>query len=169
MQRRMAFVQGTVIRSLKPASSISTQKCVAIERNRVNQIKCSLTLSPNQEKLLTAVTLPALGVVAYSEFVLASSGCGLPPGPYGIYGAVEGISYLVLLAFVGLSVYVKATSGKGLPPGPSNLLGAAEGLAYMLLLLGIMDAAFIIYKFGELPSAVPTPGSRCYPVEQLGA
>lgn len=128
---------------------------------------CSLTLSPNQEKLLTAVTLPALGTVAYSEFVLATSGCGLPPGPYGLYGAAEGVSYLVLLAFVGLSVYVKTTSGKGLPPGPLNLLGAAEGLAYLLLLLGIFDAAFI--RFGELPSAVPTPGSRCYPVEQLGA
>lgn len=119
-------------------------------------------LTESQQSILAAVSLPCMLVVAYSEFVLGTTGCGLPPGPAGLYGAVEGISYLVLVALVGLSVYVKVKTGKGLPQGPYALLGAAEGLAYLLIVFGIADAAYVLNVYGSLPSAVPVEGSRCY-------
>ena len=31
-------------------------------------------------------------VVLYSEFVLKKTGCGFPAGPFGLVGAVEGVS-----------------------------------------------------------------------------
>ena len=56
-----------------------------------------------------AVALGALAnpTVLYSLYVLKSTGSGLPPGPYGLYGAAEGVSYLVVTAIVGWSVATK--------------------------------------------------------------
>jgi hypothetical protein len=41
-----------------------------------------------------------------------STGCGLPAGPFGLYGALEGLSYLWVVGLVGFSIYTKATTGK---------------------------------------------------------
>ena len=39
-----------------------------------------------------------LGVVGWSAYTKATTGSGLPAGPAGLLGAVEGFSYLSLLA-----------------------------------------------------------------------
>lgn len=122
-------------------------------------------LTPVQQNALLAASIPALPIMAYSEYVLLTTGCGLPPGPGGLLGAAEGISYLVVVALAALSVREKVTTGSGLPPGPAGLLGAAEGMAFLLILAGVADAAYIFAKFGSIPNAVPAAGSRCYPVE----
>lgn len=122
-------------------------------------------LSEGQQKAAIAVSLPALPIVAYSEFVLLTTGCGLPPGPSGIIGAAEGVSYLVVGALVLGSIFSKVTTGKGLPEGPGKLLGAAEGVAFLLTVAGVAIAGYTAYKYGELPSAVPSAGSRCFPTE----
>ena len=54
--------------------------------------------------------------------------CGLPAGPFGLIGAAEGISYLVVIGFVASSLLSKVTSGSGLPAGPGGLLGAHSSL-----------------------------------------
>lgn len=46
-------------------------------------------------------------LVLYSLFVLKSTGSGLPPGPYGLYGAAEGVSYLIVVGLVGWSIATK--------------------------------------------------------------
>lgn len=123
-------------------------------------VKASLTRG--QETALAVASVCTLPVVAYSEFALAVTGCGLPPGPNGLFGAVEGVSYLVLVTVIGLSAWLKVKTGSGLPPGPGGLLGAMEGFAYLLLLAGLADAAYVVYTYGSLPPAVPTEGSRCF-------
>jgi len=86
---------------------------------------------------LAAASAIALPVVGWSEVTVFNTGCGLPPGPGGALGALEGVSYLVLVAMVGYSVVVKARTGAGLPAGPYGLIGAAEGVAFLLTLTGI--------------------------------
>lgn len=49
--------------------------------------------------------------------VWVGPGCGLPPGPGGALGALEGVSYVTLLGVVAWSIGMKATTSKGLPPG----------------------------------------------------
>ena len=51
-------------------------------------------------------------MVLFSEFTLKSTGCGLPSGPFGLYGALEGISYLWVVGLVAYSIYTKVTTGK---------------------------------------------------------
>lgn len=132
-----------------------------------HRTSCQTTaiLSPPQQKVAVALALPALPIVAYSEYVLLTTGCGLPPGPSGLFGAAEGVSYLVVAAIVLASVYSKVKTGNGLPDGPAKLLGAAEGVAFLLAVGGIAIAGYTSYKYGDLPTAVPTEGGRCFPKE----
>lgn len=67
------------------------------------------------------------------------AGCGLPPGPYGLLGAAEGISYLTVLGFAGAGAAARGTSGgkKGLP----GALQVPEVLAYGALAAGLFVLA----------------------------
>ncbi|GAX78747.1 hypothetical protein CEUSTIGMA_g6184.t1 [Chlamydomonas eustigma] len=84
-----------------------------------------------------ALGLPSIPVLIWSEYTLATTGAGLPPGPSGLLGAAEGISYLAMVLIVAYSLYTKVSTGKGLPAGPSGLLGAVEGFSYLLLVAAV--------------------------------
>eukprot|EP00898_Chlorokybus_atmophyticus_P000598 jgi/Chlat1/1539/Chrsp122S01811 len=92
-----------------------------------------------------------LPIVLWSEWQLRITGEGLPPGPFGILGAAEGIGYLVVVGLVAWSIYTKAQTGTGLPPGPYGLLGAIEGLAYLALGAGIVVFGLQILEKGGMP------------------
>lgn len=100
-------------------------------------------------------------VVLWSEFTLKTTGCGLPAGPFGSLGALEGISYLAIVGIIGASLTTKLKTGKGLPSGPGGLLGAAEGLAYLAALVGIVVLGLQIADYGYIPNAVPIEGGQC--------
>lgn len=97
----------------------------------------------------------ASGVCAWSTITLKTTGCGLPPGPGGSIGALEGISFLALVSIIGWSAYTKSKTGKGLPPGPYGLLGAAEGLAYLVFLAYLVVLGLNYVQLGYIPGAVP--------------
>ena len=73
-------------------------------------------------------------IAAWSEYTLATTGSGLPPGPGGILGAAEGISYLTIFGIFGWSLFTKIKTGSGLPAGPAGLLGAVEGFSFLTVL-----------------------------------
>lgn len=100
-------------------------------------------------------------VMWWSLATLKSTGCGLPAGPFGLLGALEGVSYLVVVAFVAASVIKKAQTGSGLPAGPAGLLGAAEGLSYLSVAAGLVVLGFQLVDYGFIPEAVPVDGGRC--------
>jgi hypothetical protein len=99
---------------------------------------------------LSAIAAPLNAVVLFSEYTLVTTGEGLPPGPGGLYGAAEGVGYLVVLAMVAWSLKVKLSTGAGLPPGPGGLVGASEGLSY-LSLLGAIGAFGWAAAHGGVP------------------
>jgi hypothetical protein len=62
-----------------------------------------------------ATVIGGAGVIAscvmlWSEYTLKTTGCGLPAGPGGLLGALEGISYLFVIGLVGWSVFTKVRS-----------------------------------------------------------
>lgn len=107
----------------------------------------------NVAKAAAVAGLIANPVVLVSEFYLKTTGEGLPPGPGGIYGATEGVSYLVVVGIVAWSLYKKAKTGSGLP---GTLLGAAEGLSYLSILGGkttrdeVITSTFAEYSAGDM-------------------
>ena len=101
-------------------------------------------------------------IMAWSLFVLNDTGCGLPPGPNGLLGAAEGVSYLYVVGLVAYSSVKKVKTGSGVPAGPGGVLGLAEGLAYLLVLVGIGIGIAQFTQFGELPNAVPVENGKCF-------
>lgn len=92
--------------------------------------------------------------------MLATTGCGLPPGPGGSIGALEGLSYLAVVGILAASVQRKVTTGTGLPAGPGGALGAVEGVTFLAALLGVGVAVYVAATQGGLPSAVPD--AKCF-------
>ena len=89
---------------------------------------------------IAAAGLALSPIVFWSEYTLATTGSGLPPGPGGALGAAEGISYLASVGIVAWSLKTKVQTGSGLPAGPSGLVGAAEGVSYLAVLGGLVAA-----------------------------
>ncbi|KMZ74672.1 hypothetical protein ZOSMA_123G00200 [Zostera marina] len=114
----------------------------------------------------TFATLAVVGglvanpVIGASLFKLKTTGCGLPPGPGGALGALEGVSYLVVAGIVGWSAYTKVKTGSGLPNGPFGLLGAVEGLAYLTVLAIAVVFGLQFLDMGFIPG--PLPGDQCF-------
>lgn len=102
-----------------------------------------------------AAGLVANPVMWVSLYSVATTGGGLPAGPFGLVGAVEGISYLVVVGFVGAALYSKVTTGSGLPAGKGGLLGAAEGLSFLSILAGIGVLLNLVGQESCVPNALP--------------
>ncbi|XP_010244283.1 PREDICTED: uncharacterized protein LOC104588162 [Nelumbo nucifera] len=112
------------------------------------------------EKAAIVGGLVSAPVIGWSLYTLKTSGCGLPPGPGGSIGALEGISYLVVVGIVAWSLYTKARTGSGLPNGPYGLLGAVEGLSYLALLGILVVFGLQFLDKGFIPG--PLPGDQCF-------
>ncbi|KAL3637838.1 hypothetical protein CASFOL_018286 [Castilleja foliolosa] len=99
-------------------------------------------------------------VIGWSLYTLKTTNCGLPPGPGGSIGALEGVSYLVVVGIVAWSLYTKTKTGSGLPNGPFGLLGAVEGLSYLSLLAIIVVFGLQYFEQGSIPG--PLPNDQCF-------
>ncbi|XP_057969048.1 uncharacterized protein LOC131158295 [Malania oleifera] len=116
--------------------------------------------SPAAQKAAIAGGLVSAPVIAWSLYTLKTTGCGLPPGPGGSIGALEGVSYLTVVGIVGWSLYTKAKTGSGLPNGPFGLLGAVEGLSFLSLLAIALVFGLQFLEKGSIPG--PLPGDQCF-------
>jgi len=120
-----------------------------------------LSLSESDQTVVGVMGTAMALVTLWSEFTLKTTGCGLPAGPGGILGAVEGISYLGIIGIAAYSSYTKLKTGKGLPAGPAGVLGAAEGLSFLAVAAGLVVLGFQIVDYGYIPNAVPMEGGMC--------
>ena len=118
-----------------------------------------ITIAIESDQIIVGVlgTVGSL-VVFGSEYVLATTGCGLPAGPLGLFGLAEGLSYLGVVGLVGFSLFKKVKTGSGLPAGPGGLLGAAEGLSFLALVAGLVVLVLQVTNYGYIPNAVPMEG-----------
>ena len=104
----------------------------------------------NESPLLSVVSL---GIVWVSLATVATTGAGLPPGPFGILGALEGVSYLIMLALVGKFAYRNiAEDEDDLKSGVGIL---AERLAIFTLALSLLVLASLVVRQGCVPNATP--------------
>jgi len=102
-------------------------------------------------------------VMYWSLYTLKTTGCGLPAGPFGLFGAAEGISYLIVAGVVIASLGKKVTTGSGFEdePGSLPLKGLAEGLCFLTAVVGLAVLGLQIADYGFVPEAVPVEGGRC--------
>ncbi len=112
--------------------------------------------SPSIDAILGIV---ASLVVLYSEYTLKTTGCGLPAGPFGIVGAVEGLSYL---GVVGICANA---ASKYFSDDETNSDTGARSIATTLglsaALVGLAVLGFQVVDYGYIPNAVPMEGGMC--------
>ena len=134
-------------------------------------------------------SIAAAMVVLRSEFVLKTTGCGLPAGPYGVVGAMEGLSYVVVVLTCATAIanYVSssaAAAAAAAAPAPapavvvddensssssartsSTIASTTKLIAIALsstaILLGIIVVIFQVLDYGYIPNAVPMKGGMC--------
>ena len=102
-------------------------------------------------------------VMYWSLYTLKTTGCGLPAGPFGLFGAAEGISYLIVAGVVVAALVKKATTGSGFQDeeGALPLKGLAEGLCFLTAFVGLAVLGSQLLEYGFVPEAVPVEGGRC--------
>ena len=64
-------------------------------------------LTESDQTILGVVGISMSILMLYSEYVLKMTGRGLPAGPFGLIGAIEGLSYLGVPGLVAFSVFTK--------------------------------------------------------------
>ncbi|GKY92295.1 hypothetical protein MPSEU_000200600 [Mayamaea pseudoterrestris] len=121
----------------------------------------TMSVRESDQILLGGAGVLAAAIVLYSEYTLKSTGCGLPAGPAGLFGAAEGVSYLLVVGLAGYSLLKKFMTGAGLPAGPGGILGAAEGLSFLAIAVGLVVLGFQLADYGYVPNAVPMEGGMC--------
>lgn len=95
-------------------------------------------LSESDQILLGSLGTFAAIVVGYSEFTLKTTGCGLPAGPFGIYGLIEGLSYL---GVTGIAAYATVTKVKTV--GWDRLWNSATFLIFCSSLTALLTGQWI--------------------------
>jgi hypothetical protein len=137
----------------------------AVAQRRMAMAAASGKTTPGGEEdeglLLGVGGVVANVVMGVSLVKLFNTGCGLPPGPLGLYGLAEGLSYLAVPGLVAYSAYTKVKTGSGLPAGKFGLVGLAEGLSYLTIVAGAVVLGNQIFNFGFIPNVVPVEGGIC--------
>ena len=112
---------------------------------------------PNNNSLVSAISVGAQPIVWISLATVATTGAGLPPGPLGLLGASEGVSYLIMLALVGKVVYqnIVGDGDRIVATSSNNSSELAERLAIFSLALGLLVLASLVEKQGCVPNAKP--------------
>eukprot|EP00980_Cylindrotheca_fusiformis_P010776 scaffold2441_cov105-Cylindrotheca_fusiformis.AAC.2 len=147
-----------------PTIAITTSRSLQLAASSNNDNNNDTQKQPQQgggQVVLGIAGTVASLVMLYSEFTLKTTGCGLPAGPFGLVGLIEGISYLGVIGIFAYSIVTKIQTGSGLPAGPFGLIGAAEGLSYLAILAGIIVLTLQIINYGYIPNAVPMEGGMC--------
>jgi hypothetical protein len=102
-------------KSLAVSQSATSSPVVVITKKRAspktalaaNSSEEEGSLAESDQRLLGGVGIFAALITFYSEFTLFSSGCGLPAGPFGLVGLVEGLSYLGVTGIAAYSVVTR--------------------------------------------------------------
>ncbi|KAL1493501.1 hypothetical protein AB1Y20_017206 [Prymnesium parvum] len=96
-------------------------------------------------------------VVWLSLCSLSATGGGLPAGPYGLLGALEGVSYVLVVGSVGAALLRNRSDGNAAPP-----LGLAEKLSFLSVLAAVVVLAGLLREQGCVPNALPLVDYSAY-------
>jgi hypothetical protein len=102
-------------------------------------------------KISSVFGISAQPVVWTSLYYVKTTGAGLPAGPFGLVGALEGVSYLVMVGLVGSSIYRNVTSSSD----TANKAAIGEKLSYVSLIAGLIILASLVADQGCVPNAKP--------------
>lgn len=119
--------------------------------------------SPTPQLLTTIAAGTAALIVLYSEYTLKMTGCGLPAGPGGVVGALEGLSYLTVVGVAGSSIWTRDINNEGIQDDRRgwSFFMVAETLSWFAIAVGLVVLGYQVMDYGYIPNAVPMEGGMC--------
>lgn len=111
----------------------------------LRHVLCMSTEEEEMSSLIQGVGMVAQPVVWISLYFVATTGAGLPAGPFGLLGALEGVSYLVVVGMVVTSLFKDSNTSKS----------TAERLSYFTLAAGLLTLVALVAQQGCVPNAKP--------------
>ena len=140
------------------------QKCptvrVATTVRVANNVSCSrwglctgqLSMkSNNQDEPLSVgsrIGLVAQPIVWISLYFVATTGAGLPSGPFGLLGGLEGIAYLVVVGLLASSLRKQVS-------GESDDISLPEKLSFFTVAGALFTLLSLVIQQGCVPNAKP--------------
>jgi hypothetical protein len=124
----------------------------------------------NPRKIVIWSGLLAQPIIWSSLLSVKTTGAGLPSGPFGIVGAVEGISYLLLLGWAGAGAWrrlrnndeddddnlsLSSSSSSSINSTSQSLASLVENLSALSLVLGLLVLVSLVVDQGCVPNAKP--------------
>lgn len=101
------------------------------------------------DNILGSVGAISQPVVWVSLYYVATTGGGLPAGPFGLLGAVEGLAYLSVVGLVIRRIFFPSKSKA------SSVLETAENLSLLTIGASLLVLASLIAQQGCIPNAKP--------------
>ena len=128
---------------------VESQSIYKIQRTLVYMGKSEEDLSTENglDKILGSVGAISQPVVWVSLCFVATTGGGLPAGPFGLFGALEGLAYLSVVGLVIRRIFAGEKA--------SGILEKAENLSLLTLGASLLVLASLIAKQGCIPNAKP--------------
>ena len=147
--------QNVIVRQTFPVGSAAGNvqlKSHFIHRRSNTHLHMSKLEDDAEEKTSLDTILGTVGVTSQpivwvSLYFVASTGRGLPEGPFGLLGAIEGLSYLAIVSLVLKRLVLKS---KG-----SDLLEKAENLSLLTIGFSLLVLGNLIAQQGCIPNAKP--------------
>lgn len=99
------------------------------------------------DKIVGSIGAVSQPVVWLSLYFVATTGGGLPAGPFGLYGLVEGLAYLSVVGLVIRRTFVRDKA--------SGVLGTAENLSLLTLGASLLVLTSLVAQQGCIPNAKP--------------
>ena len=120
--------------------------------------------------ILNNVGLLAQPIVWISLFCVSTTGGGFPEGPYGLVGALEGLSYLTVVGWAAVALWnqykrrvvagscsssTTTTTTTTATPPPQTPPLSAERLSLFTIGIGLVVLVQLVTDHGCIPNAKP--------------
>lgn len=119
------------------------------QRSRVYMGESNKDLSDGNslDDIVGSVGVVSQPVVWLSLYFVATTGGGLPAGPFGLLGAVEGLAYLSVVGLVIRRMFVRVKA--------CDILETAENLSLLTLGASLLVLTSLVAQQGCIPNAKP--------------
>ena len=119
----------------------------------------SVKLSPNSSSSLALIGVGVQPIVWISLWSVATTGHGLPEGPFGLVGGIEGIGYLVVVGLAFKKVLIRTSDKNDYNHEVSGDGTTISNLSETMSLGTLIVAILVVFKLqidqGCIPNAKP--------------
>jgi len=91
-------------------------------------------------------------IVWVSLYSVATTGGGLPEGPYGLIGGIEGLAYLAVVGWAGVGIFFSSSNPE---KSKEETRTISEKISLITIGIGLLVLVNLVLNQGCVPNAKP--------------